>query len=107
MDFSFTPEQETLRSHLQELLKDACPPEYAEACDNEARPPRDAYDALATHGWFGLVLPAEYGGTGGGPIELAILLEECGRHFEELGMWVFRTLTYGGYAVVRDGTREQ
>jgi len=107
MDFSFSPEQETLRTHLQELLRRICPPDYAERCDREARPPREAYEALAKHGWFGLVLPAEFGGSSASPVELAILLEETGRHFEELGMWVFRTLTYGGYAVMRDGTPEQ
>ena len=107
MDFSFTPEQDALRSHLQALLSEVCPPEYAERCDREARPPREAYEALARHGWFGLILPAEYGGAGASAIELAILLEEAGRHFEELGMWVFRTLTYGGYAVMAHGTREQ
>jgi alkylation response protein AidB-like acyl-CoA dehydrogenase len=107
MDFSFTADQETLRGHLQELLGEVCPPEYAERCDEEARPPREAYAALAKQGWFGLILPAEYGGTGGSPIDLAILLEEAGRHFEELAMWLFRTLTYGGYAVMQHGTREQ
>lgn len=107
MDFSFTPDQDSLRTHLQELLDEVCPAEYAERCDNEARPPREAYEALAKHGWFGLILPPEYGGTGGSPIDLAILLEETGRHFEELAMWVFRTLTYGGYAVMQHGTREQ
>ncbi len=107
MDFSFTPDQEILRTHIQELLDEVCPPEYAERCDEEARPPREAYAALAKQGWFGLILPAEYGGTGGSPIDLAILLEEAGRHFEELAMWVFRTLTYGGYAVMQHGTREQ
>jgi acyl-CoA dehydrogenase len=107
MDFSFTPEQETLRGHLRELLDDVCPPEYAERCDNEGAPPRSAYDALAKQGWFGLILPAEYGGTGATAVELAIMLEEVGRHFEELGMWVFRTLTYGGYAVMQHGSREQ
>ena len=107
MDFSFTAEQETLRAHLQELLDEVCPPEYAERCDREARPPREAYEALARHGWFGLVFPVEYGGTGGSAIELAILLEEAGRHFEELAMWLFRTLTYGGYAVMLHGSREQ
>jgi acyl-CoA dehydrogenase len=107
MDFSFTSEQENLRNHLQELLDEVCPAEYAEHCDREARPPREAYDALAKHGWFGLVLPAEYGGAGGSPMELAILLEEAGRHFEELAMWLFRTLTYGGYAVMLHGSREQ
>lgn len=107
MDFSFTSEQETLRAHLQELLDEVCPPEYAEGCDREQRPPREAYEALAKHGWFGLIFPAEYGGTGGSAIELAILLEEAGRHFEELAMWLFRTLTYGGYAVMLHGSREQ
>jgi len=107
MDFSFTPGQETLRNHIRELLDDVCPPAYAKACDDEARPPREAYQALAKHGWFGLILPPEYGGTGGSAIDLAILLEETGRHFEELAMWLFRTLTYGGYAIMKDGTAEQ
>ena len=107
MDFSFTQDQETLRAHLTELLDEVCPPEYAERCDNDATPPREAFEALAKHGWFGLILPVEYGGTGGSAIDLAILLEETGRHFEELAMWLFRTLTYGSYAVMTHGTREQ
>ena len=107
MDFSFTPDQETLRAHLAKLLDEVCPPEYAERCDNDATPPREAFHALGKHGWFGLILPVEYGGTGGSAIDLAILLEETGRHFEELAMWLFRTLTYGSYAVMTHGTREQ
>ena len=107
MDFSFSQDQETLRAHVSELLDHVCPPDYAERCDSEGRPPREAYRALAEHGWFGLPIPVEYGGTGGSAIDLAILLEEAGRHFEELAIWVFRTLTYGGYAVLRDGTPEQ
>ena len=107
MDFSFTQDQETLRVHLKKLLDEVCPPAYAERCDNNATPPREAYQALAENGWFGLLLPAEYGGADGSAIDLAILLEETGRHFEELAMWLFRTLTYGGYAVMRNGTREQ
>ena len=107
MDYSFTQDQETLRAHLTELLDEVCPPEYAERCDNDATPPREAFQALAQHGWFGLILPVEYGGTGGSAIDLAILLEETGRHFEELAMWLFRTLTYGSYAVMTHGTPEQ
>lgn len=107
MDFSFTPEQDSLRGHVQELLHTVCSPEYAERCDREARPPREAYEALGKHGWLGLTIPPEHGGSGGTAVELAILLEETGRHFEELAVWVFRTLTYGGYAVLRHGTPEQ
>jgi alkylation response protein AidB-like acyl-CoA dehydrogenase len=107
MDFNFTQDQETLRDHVRQLLDEVCPPDYAEKCDNEGKPPREAYDALAKHGWFGLSLPTEYGGMGGSAIDLAILLEEAGKHFEELGIWLFRTLTYGGYAVIQHGTPEQ
>jgi alkylation response protein AidB-like acyl-CoA dehydrogenase len=78
LDFSFTQDQETLRAHLNELLNEVCPPEYAERCDNEAHPSREAYDALGKHGWFGLIVPVEYGGSGGSAIDLAILLEEAG-----------------------------
>jgi alkylation response protein AidB-like acyl-CoA dehydrogenase len=107
MDFAFTPEQERLRGHVKDLLDDVCTPDYAERCDREERPPREAYEALAKHGWFGIAIPEEFGGAGGTAVDLAILLEETGRHFEELGMWVFRTLTYGGYAIVKHGSREQ
>ena len=107
MDFSFTPDQESLRVHLQELLDAVCPADYAERCDREARPPREAYEALGKHGWLGLNISPEHGGTGGSAIDLAILLEETGRHFEELAMWVFRTMTYGGYAVAQHGTPQQ
>jgi acyl-CoA dehydrogenase len=107
MDFSFTQDQDDLRAHARELLDHVCPPEYAEKCDNEARPPREAYNALAEQGWFGLAIPPEYGGTGGSAIDLAILLEETGKHFEELAMWLFRTLTYGGYAVLQHGSPAQ
>jgi alkylation response protein AidB-like acyl-CoA dehydrogenase len=107
MDFAFTEDQEALRAHVGQLLDKVCPPEYAERCDNDARPPTEAYRALAENGWFGLAIPSDYGGSGGSAIDLAILLEETGRRFEELAMWLFRTLTYGGYAVLQHGTPEQ
>lgn len=107
MDFSFTPEQESLRTHVSGLLHEVCPPDYAKRCDDEGHPPREAFKALAEHGWFGLILPPEYGGSGGSAIDLAIVLEEVGRHYEELAMWYFRTLCYGGYAIMQHGTRAQ
>jgi acyl-CoA dehydrogenase len=107
MDFSFTQEQEELRAHAHDLLVAACPPDYIERCDREGQPPREAYDAVARQGWLGLIVPEEYGGAGGSAIDVAILLEEAGRRYEELAMWMFRTMTYGGYAVASHGTDEQ
>ncbi|MFQ5693074.1 MAG: acyl-CoA dehydrogenase family protein, partial [Nitrospinota bacterium] len=63
--------------------------------------------ALAEQGWLGLAIPEKYGGTGGGFTDLAILLEETGRAMLDLALWIFRIVTYGGQAILRDGTEEQ
>ena len=107
MEFSFTEEQEVLRSQVRRLLEDVCPPEYAAKCDVDAVPPREAYNAMAEQGWLRLILPEEYGGVGGSPIDLAILLEEAGRAYEELGIWMFRSMVWGGYAILTHGTEAQ
>jgi len=107
MDYSFTQDQLDLQNHIQDLLAAECPPEYAEACDRQGTPPVEAYKALAKMGWLGLIIPKQYGGAGGNAIDLAILLEAAGRHFEELGVWLFRTITYGGWAVMEHGTDAQ
>jgi len=107
MDFSFSQEQEELRAHARDLLVAACPQDYIERCDRERQPPREAYDTVGRQGWLGLIVPEEYGGAGGSAIDVAILLEEAGRQYEELAMWMFRTMTYGGNAVATHGTEEQ
>jgi acyl-CoA dehydrogenase len=107
MDFAFTQDQEELRRHARDLLEFVCPPDYVERCDREGTPPREAYEKVAEQGWFGLIIPEEYGGAGGSAVDLAILLEEVGRQCEELAMWMFRTITYGGFAVMAHGTKEQ
>jgi acyl-CoA dehydrogenase len=107
MIFGLTSEQEAMRDHVRALLDDVCTMEYAAKCDETLTPPREAFKALAQNGWLGLIAPEEYGGAGGTPTDLAILLEETGNHFEELGLWLFRNFTYGCYAVLKHGTEEQ
>ena len=107
MNFELSQDQINIRDHLNELLKDVCSPQYAAECDEQQRPPREAFDALAKNGWLGLIGPEEYGGAGGSPLDLAVMLDVLGYHFEELGLWVFRNLTYGCYAVMKHGTQAQ
>ncbi len=38
---------------------------YTESIDKEARFPKEAYDALRNQGYMGLLVPKEYGGSGG------------------------------------------
>ena len=107
MNFELSSDQLNIRNHLNELLTDICTPAYVSQCDEQETPPRKAFDALAKQGWLGLIGPEEYGGAGGSPMDLAVMLETLGYHFEELGLWVFRNLTYGCFAVLKHGTKEQ
>jgi alkylation response protein AidB-like acyl-CoA dehydrogenase len=81
--------------------------EYVRECDREHRAPVELYERLGKQGWLGINIPEEYGGAGGGAVEVAILLEELGRSFLDLAFWVFRTVTWGGLAISRDGTEDQ
>lgn len=107
MNFGLTDEQESMVSHVKDLLDKVCPADYVARCDETETPPRAAFEALAKNGWLGLIAPEEYGGAGANPTALALLLEETGHHFEELGLWLFRNFTYGCYAVLKHGTEEQ
>jgi acyl-CoA dehydrogenase len=107
LDLALSPEQELARSTLRDLLAAVAPPGYVRSCDLEHRPPREAFDALARDGWLGLGIDERFGGAGGGPVELAIALEEIGRAHLDLALWVFRNLSHGGLAISRHGTPEQ
>ena len=107
MNFEFTDQQEMMRRTLNDLLRRVCPPEYARKCDQERHPPREAFSALVDGGWLGIAIPEKYGGHGGSPIDLAILLEVVGYHYNDLAAWVFRNVSHGGAAILHSGSEEQ
>jgi acyl-CoA dehydrogenase len=107
MNFGNTSDQELMLQSVRSLLDDVCSMDYAAKCDNNHTPPREAFDAMAKNGWLGLIAPESFGGSGGSPTDLALVLEETGHHFEELGLWLFRSFTYGCYAILQHGTDEQ
>ena len=107
MNFGNTSDQELMLQSVRSLLDDVCSMDYAAKCDNNHTPPREAFDAMAQNGWLGLIAPESFGGSGGSPTDLALVLEETGYHFEELGLWLFRSFTYGCYAILQHGTDEQ
>ena len=107
MEFGFTEDQEILRDQVRKLLAGVCPPDYVEQCDRDGVPPKEAYAAMGEHGWLGLMMAEEYGGAGGSPVDVAILLEEAGRAYEELGVWMFRSMVWGGHSLSLHGTDAQ
>lgn len=60
-------------------LADGVVAQHAPAVDQEGRFPREALQALAQGGWWGLCLPRAQGGMGAGPAAFAGAVEELAR----------------------------
>jgi acyl-CoA dehydrogenase len=75
MDFALTPEQEALRAAVREIAG-RFDDDYWRRCDSEHRYPWEFFRAFADGGWLGIAMPEEYGGSGLGITEAALLVEE-------------------------------
>jgi len=100
---TFTEEHEALRSTLHRFLVDKAPSAAVRRSmeSDEGHDPalwRQMADQLGLHG---LALPEEYGGFGGGPVELGIVLEELGRVL--LPSPYFATVALAGQALAVSG----
>jgi alkylation response protein AidB-like acyl-CoA dehydrogenase len=73
MDFRLTDEQETLLRHARELAA-RFSLDYWRDKDRNEEYPAEFVDACAAAGWFGAIIPREYGGRGWGVTEAALLL---------------------------------
>ncbi|HEY0718924.1 MAG TPA: acyl-CoA dehydrogenase family protein [Streptosporangiaceae bacterium] len=75
MDFTETDEHRALRAAVAEIARDFGPAYYA---DHAARrePCQELWLALGRAGFLGVSIPEEYGGGGGGLVELEIVCEE-------------------------------
>jgi alkylation response protein AidB-like acyl-CoA dehydrogenase len=80
MDFSFTDEQQELRSQARSFLADRFPAErVAELAESAEGWDPASWAELAALGWLGVSIPEEQGGAGLGFVEEAVLFEELGR----------------------------
>jgi alkylation response protein AidB-like acyl-CoA dehydrogenase len=75
VDFAETDEHRALRAAVAEIARDFGPAYYA---DHAARrePCTELWQALGQAGFLGVNIPEEYGGGGGGLVELEIVCEE-------------------------------
>jgi len=74
MDFSLTQDQEAIRAAIQRICSrfDA---DYWLAKDREGGFPHDFHKAFADAGWLGICIPPEYGGSGLGITEAALMMQ--------------------------------
>ena len=81
MDFDLSDDQLALRDAARDLLDGLAAPERVRAHTAGTEPfDRALWDAMVEQGWLGVSLPEASGGLGLGAVEMAVLLEEIGRH---------------------------
>ncbi|MBV8786894.1 MAG: acyl-CoA/acyl-ACP dehydrogenase [Mycobacterium sp.] len=82
MDVGLNSEQLSLRATVRDILRTECPPDVArQALDEAGADPdrwRTLWKTVVDLGWTELAAPSEEGADEYGPVELALVLEECG-----------------------------
>ena len=80
MEFEFTDDQLELQRAVQDVLDAEAPPELARAVADGQSGAEEFWQTLVGLEWPAMALPEDAGGLGYGWVELAIVLEELGRH---------------------------
>ncbi len=75
MDFALTEQHELIRKEVTALAR-SFPPEYWLEKDRKAEYPWEFIKAFAQAGWLGVIVPEEYGGSGLGVTEAALMLHD-------------------------------
>jgi acyl-CoA dehydrogenase len=107
LNFDFTQEQERIREAIAKLCE-RFPDDYWLKRDREGAFPDDFHQALARDGWLGIAMPEEYGGSGLGIAEAAVMMQaiaESGAGFS--GASAVHMNIFGLNPVVVFGTAEQ
>jgi len=106
MDFSLTDEQRALADLAGQILGDKCTLERLKAVEHgEARYDSDVWAEFAKAGLLGAALPEGVGGSGGGFIEICLLLEQQGKRVAMLPL--LSTIVSAALPIVRFGSSAQ
>ena len=110
MIFTFTDEQTELAAILRRFLQDKSPPPEVRRlmATEQGYDPQTWAQLAGQLGLQGLVIPEKYGGSGAGPVELAVACEEMGRallcapYFATAVLAVHALLASGDQAAAED-----
>lgn len=78
-DLGLTEEQRLIRDNVRALAREQFAPKAAVA-DKQYRPPVENVKILADHGYTGMFMPAEYGGSELGLLENVLVAEQLARY---------------------------
>ncbi|MEO6462040.1 MAG: acyl-CoA dehydrogenase family protein [Candidatus Eisenbacteria bacterium] len=105
-DFRLADEHRELRAMLRTLCREEFAP-HAAAWDQEKIFPEGALAHLAELGFFGLLVPEEYGGVAYDPVAYAITLEELARVSAALSIILSVHNSVGCWPIAKYGNEEQ
>ena len=80
MQLELTPEQDQLRESVREVLDRECPTSVVRDLVERGAPAEALWRRMVELGWPAICVPEEAGGLGLGFVELAVVVEELGRH---------------------------
>lgn len=104
MDFSESQDLSLIRESVVKLCRDF-PDDYWERLDREGEFPQDFFNAMAGAGWLGVAIPEQYGGSGKGIQEAAVVLEEVAASGAAMnGATPLHLSIFGMHPVVKHGS---
>ncbi|OBJ03718.1 acyl-CoA dehydrogenase family protein [Mycobacterium sp. 1465703.0] len=78
MDVGLNSEQLSLRDTVRDILRTECPPDAVRQVTTDPERWRALWKTVVDLGWTELAAPSAEGAGDYGPVELAVVLEECG-----------------------------
>ena len=108
MDFELNETQQMIANTAREIGAEFSP-EYWRKKEEKGEFPAEFWKAICSAGFLGIVIPEEYGGSGGGATELFIAMEKLAAHGCGMaGAW-FMVLSevFGALSILKHGTAEQ
>ena len=105
MDELLTSEQRDLKSRAREVAEKYVRPQAAEL-DREGRYPTEIMQKISEYGLMGVWVPKEYGGGGGGVMELCLVVEELSKKCGGVGV-TYAVNALGSFPIMLGGNEEQ
>lgn len=106
MDFTLSEEQLAVRDLARQIFSDLATVERIKEIEStDERIDRELWQALASAGLLAIAIPEQYGGSGFGIVELALVIMEQGRRVAPVPLWP--SLILGALTISRHGTKAQ
>jgi glutaryl-CoA dehydrogenase (non-decarboxylating) len=106
MDFELTKEHKAIRDAAREFAQKQIAP-VAHEYDQTHHFPRDLISKMGELGFFGCLIPEEYGGTEYGFMGMALITEEISKVSSSLRGAINMQCTGTAYNIMKNGTEEQ